>query len=137
MSEDTSDRDQQILHRLTRIQHKIDSLEQTNAFALRADAEKHNATVRSIFRKSERKAQIYLATDGNRSVQGIADHLGIKRANASRALGDLEREGLVEIADTIGSSNIYAKKPLDRTLRITPFLTKTFLLQPDGKKSRS
>lgn len=137
MSEDGSDRDQQILHRLTKIQHKIDSLEQTSAFALRADAEKHNATVRSIFRNSERKAQIYLATNGSRSVQGIADHLEIKRANASRALGELEKEGLVEIADTVGSSNIYAKKPLDRTLRITAFLTKTFSLTADGKKSQS
>lgn len=41
----TEDRDQQILRRLANIEHKIDSLEQTTAFALRADAEQHFESV--------------------------------------------------------------------------------------------
>jgi hypothetical protein len=43
------DRDQQILNRLAKIEHKVDSLEQTTAFALRADAKRHFASVKEIF----------------------------------------------------------------------------------------
>jgi hypothetical protein len=57
----TEDRDQQILRRLANIQHKIDSLEQTTAFALRADADKHVESVRKIFGKSKKRVQVYLA----------------------------------------------------------------------------
>lgn len=48
----TEDRDQQILRRLANIEHKIDSLEQTTAFALRADAERHFESVKKIFGNS-------------------------------------------------------------------------------------
>jgi hypothetical protein len=42
------DRDQQILDRLAKIEHKVDSIEQTNAFALRADADRHFAEVKKL-----------------------------------------------------------------------------------------
>jgi hypothetical protein len=63
---------QQILHRLAHIEHKVDSIDEKNAFALRAEAEKHQETVRKIFGKSKRRAQIYLAADGTRGVVEIA-----------------------------------------------------------------
>jgi hypothetical protein len=62
------DRDQQILSRLAHIQHKVDSIDETNAFALRADATKHMETVKGIFKRGKRRAQVYLAANGTRGV---------------------------------------------------------------------
>lgn len=131
------DRDQQILDRLAKIEHKVDSIEQTNAFALRAEADKHFAEVKKIFGKSLRRAQVYLAADGARSVQEIAQFLGMKRQNVGPDLRDLGEEGLLELVDCHGNRDIWAKKPVDRTLRITQFLCTEFNLQKSGLKQKS
>jgi Fic family protein len=130
----TLDRDQQILSRLAKIEHKVDSIEQTNAFALRAEADKHFAEVSKIFGRSLRRAQVYLAADGNLSVQEIAAHLGMKRQNVGSDLKHLGEEGLLELVDSYGNKDIWSKKPIDRTLRITPFLCQQFSLQKNGLK---
>ena len=132
MSNEDLDRDQQILSRLSRIEHKLDSIEQTNAFALRAEAEKHFDTVRLIFGRSRRRAQVYLAADGSRSVQEIADHLGMNQPAVSRELANLHQEGLTEIIDSDGGNNIWSKKAVDRSLRISMFLGKEFSLSTSG-----
>jgi predicted transcriptional regulator len=135
-SDQNLDRDQQILSRLARIEHKVDSLEQTTAFALRADSDKHFSSVKEIFGKSKRKAQVYLAVDGQKGVQEIAQHLRMKRQNVGPELKSLADEGLLEIIDTQGGKDIWGKKPVDRTLRITKFLRKEFDLNPDGLSTK-
>src|SRR5579862_8556855 len=117
-AEQALDRDQQILARLAKIEHKVDSIEQTSAFALRAEAEKHFAEVKKIFGRSVRAAQVYLAADGSRSVQEIAQHLGIPRQNATPVLRRLSEEGLLEIVSSESNRDIWAKKAVDRSLRI-------------------
>lgn len=131
------DRDQQILNRLAKIEHKVDSIEQTNAFALRADSEKHFGEVKKIFKKSERRAQVYLAANGVRSVGEIAEHLGMKVPNVSPDLKHLNDEGLLELVGSQGNKDIWAKKPIDRTLRITQFLCTDFALDKNGIKQKS
>ena len=126
------DRDQQILNRLAKIEHKVDSLEQTTAFALRADADRHIESVRDVFGKSKRKAQVYLAADGSRSVGEIAEILGKNQPNVSADLRKLQEEGLLEIVDSNGGTNYWGKTPVDRTVRISPFLCKEFDLNKDG-----
>lgn len=133
MSSDTQDRDQQILSRLARIEHRVDSIDQTSAFALRAEEEKHRQSVRKIFQRSRRRAQIYLAANGQRGVQEIAKHLNMKRQHVGRGLKALAAEGLLELVDSVGGRDIWAKKALDRTLRITSFLVDEFNLSRDGK----
>ncbi len=135
--EQALDRDQQILARLANIEHKVDSIEQTNAFALRAEAEKHFAQVKKIFGRSIRRAQVYLAADGALSVQEIGAHLGMKRQNVGPDLKHLGDEGLLELVDSHSNKDIWAKKPVDRTLRITPFLCQEFALQKNGLKQRA
>lgn len=130
------DRDQQILNRLARIENKVDSLEQTTAFALRADAERHFESVKQIFKRSNRKAQVYLAANGQKSVGQIASHLSMQQPDVSKALKSLHSEGLVEIIDTDGGSNIWGKTPLDRTLRISKFLMDEYKLDRDGKAAK-
>jgi DNA-binding MarR family transcriptional regulator len=131
------DRDQQILNRLANIEHKVDSIEQTNAFALRADSEKHFGEVKKIFKTSIRRAQVYLAANASRSVGEIAAHLGMKVPNVSPDLKHLSDEGLLELVASHGNKDIWAKKPIDRTLRITQFLCAQFALDKNGIKQKS
>jgi DNA-binding transcriptional ArsR family regulator len=126
------DRDQQILRRLANIEHRIDSLDQTTAFALRADAERHFETVRAIFKKSKRRVQVYLAANGERSVQNIAELLDMKPPNVSRELTILQEEGLLEVIENEGGETYWSKKPIDRTIRISNLLQKEYDLDKDG-----
>lgn len=132
MSSEKQDRDQQILSRLARIEHRVDSIDQTSAFALRAEAKKHFQSIKQIFGESKRRAQVYLAVDGNRGVQEIAAHLGMKRQNVGPELHELQREGLLELADSQGGKDIWTKKALDRTLRVSVFLQDEFGLHANG-----
>lgn len=131
------DRDQQILSRISKIEHRVDSIDQTQAFALRAEAPKHFATVKEIFRKGKRRAQIYMAADGTRGVEEIANHLKMKRQNVGPELKVLREEGMLEIADTAGGRDIWGKKPIDRTLRISKFLRDEYNLMQDGRSEPS
>jgi DNA-binding transcriptional ArsR family regulator len=124
---------QQILNRLAHIEHKVDSIDETNAFALRADEKRHQETVRKIFRKGKRRAQVYLAANGNRGVAEIADHLGMKQPNVSPELKFLKEEGLLELVDASGRQDFWTKKTIDRTLRITQYLCREYNLKPDGR----
>jgi len=128
----TEDRDQQILRRLSNIEHRIDSLEQTTAFTLRAEAERHYESVREIFGKSSRCVQVYLAANGERSVQDIASLLDMKQPNVSRELTKLQQEGLLEVFEKDGGETYWGKKPIDRTIRISNLLQKEFHLTVDG-----
>ena len=133
-SNEDLDKYQQILSRLGAIQHDVDSLKQTTAFALRAEADKHLESVQVIFQKSERRVQVYLAVNGGRTVSGIASHLGMKGPNVSTELKILREEGLIELIDS-GGGDIYAKTPVDHTLRISRYLTKKYNFTSDGLRA--
>lgn len=128
---------QQILHRLAHIEHKVDSIDETNAFALRADAEKHQETVRKIFGKSIRRAQVYLAANGTRGVVEIAQHLGMKQPNVSPDLRILKEEGLLEIVDASGRQDFWNKKTIDNSLRISKYLCDKYNLTPEGRPNNA
>ena len=132
MSDNSKDRDQQILRRLANIEHKVDSLDQTTAFSLRAEAEKHYKSVREIFGTSERRVQVYLAANGNRSVDEIAKLLSMKPPNVSRELSLLNDEGLIEIIEIAGGHTYWSKKPIDRTIRISYHLMEEYGFDEDG-----
>lgn len=127
---------QQILNRLAHIEHKVDSIDETNAFALRAEAPAHHKTIQQIFQRGKRRAQVYLAADGTRAVEEIAKHLGMKTPNVSPQLKFLKNEGLLELTDASGRQDFWAKKAIDRTLRITQYLCNEYNLKPDGRINR-
>lgn len=131
------ERDQQILSRLAHIEHKVDSIDETNAFALRADEDRHKETLKKIFKRNNRRAQIYLAADGTRGVVEIAQHLRMKTPNVSPQLRVLKEQGLLELVDATGRRDIWAKKAIDRTLRISKYLCDEYSLMPDGRPNTS
>jgi hypothetical protein len=124
-----------ILSRLAHIEHKVDSIDETNAFALRAD-KRHSDTVKEIFKRGKRRAQVYLAANGNRGVAEIAAHLEMKAQNVSPELKTLKEEGLLQLVESSGRQDFWTKKPIDRTLRITQYLCKEYNLSPDGHAKR-
>lgn len=130
---DNRDRDHQILSRLSKIEHRVDSIDQTTAFALRAEEGKHLESVRKVFGTSKRRAQVYLAADGKRSVQEIAVHIGVVRQAVGRELKSLKDEGVLELSDVVDGKDIWNKKALERTLRISRLLQDQFNLRVDGR----
>lgn len=125
------DATQQILSRLGEIEHKVDSLGQTHAFALRANRAEIVAVVTQIFRNAKRKAQVYLAVNGRRSVNEIADHLHMKRQNVGVILAALRDEDLLGSIPQ-GGRDIWHKLPVDRTIGITKILTEQYGVDRDG-----
>jgi len=123
---------QQILSRLGSIQHDVDSIKQTTAFTLRAEKQKHLDTVGEIFQKSRRRVQVYLAVNGQRSIKDIAKHLKMQGQNVWADLKLLREEELVDVVDSGAGGDIYAKTPIDRTLRISKFLKAEHGLTDDG-----
>ena len=59
----------------------------------------------------------------------------MQRQNVGPELKKLATEGMLEVVDTAGGKDIWAKKPVDRTLQISQFLQTEFSLGPDGRKA--
>jgi len=59
----------------------------------------------------------------------------MKRQNVGPELRTLGEEGLLEIVDSDGGRDIWAKKQVDRTLRISQYLCMEFSLGKDGKRA--
>jgi hypothetical protein len=57
----------------------------------------------------------------------------MKRQNVGPELRLLREEGMLEIASTEGGRDLWGKKPVDRTLRISVFLKQHFGLSQDGR----
>lgn len=105
-------------------------MDETAAFALRADREKHLATVKAIFGTSKRRARVYLAANGKRTVGDIAQALNLQRPNVSVEVKKLTEDGLLSVR-SVGSQSYYYKKTIERTLGISRYLTEHFEVQPE------
>ena len=123
----SDDTNSEVLRRLAMIEAQVTSLDETSAFALRANRDEHMQTVRSIFGKSKLRAKVYLAANGKRRVQDIADLLNITKQAVSPHLLHLAEQGLLAPLPN-GKEVYYAKKRLDRTLGISKYLRDEFKL---------
>jgi Mn-dependent DtxR family transcriptional regulator len=63
----------------------------------------------------------------------IGQHLGVKTPNVSPDLRILKEEGLLEIIDASGRQDFWAKKTIDKSLRISKYLCEQYDLKPDGR----
>jgi len=125
-----------ILSRLGEIEHKVDSLGQTSAFALRMDKDRLFSEVKEVFKDSKRKAQVYLAANGQRAVGEIAEHLDMKRQNVGRELKVLAEESLLKVFPE-GGRDVWYKLPVDQTIGISRFLMREYGLDADGMATKT
>jgi DNA-binding transcriptional ArsR family regulator len=126
-----SDGTAEVLRRLSNIERKVESIDETNAFAMRSNREAHQQQIEGIFGKSRRRAQVYLAANGKRSVGDIASLLGMKQPNVSSDLTLLEKEGLLNVFSSAGF-NHWNKKPIDWALGVSELLMQKFKLDQNG-----
>lgn len=124
----SSDSTEEILRRLANIEHQVTSIDETSAFAMRSNREEHREQITQIFKKSSRRAQVYMAANGKRSVDDITKLLGMLQPNVSRDLTRLEREGLLKVS----ASGYWTKKPIDWSLGVSELLRSEFNLRADG-----
>jgi DNA-binding MarR family transcriptional regulator len=80
----------------------------------------------NCFRKSIEKIRVFLAIDGESSVNDIANKLGIKPPNVSRHIRDFIENDLIKMKNTEGAKIIYEKTSQVRRLRLDKHLLDNF-----------
>lgn len=125
--------DREILRRLIGIDHKADSMQDSLAWIVRANAGELKQQLLSEFGASKRRAQVYLALDGTRTVNDVAEHLSMKRQNVTGELKTLKRLRLVDIVESDGRGTIYCKKFFDAVVGLSGALMTKFNLDPSGE----
>jgi DNA-binding MarR family transcriptional regulator len=109
------------------INYRLADTEKSVGLLLRANRkEVIQELMESCFRKSIEKIKVFLAIDGQSSINDIAAKLGIKAPNVSRHIKDFIDHDLIGVRNTEGSKIIYEKTRQVRRLRLDKFLQDTF-----------
>jgi DNA-binding transcriptional ArsR family regulator len=106
-----------------------EAIDSSMELLIRANKAPILAEILSFFGNSRRRAEVYLAVDGDLSVSDIATELQMKPPNVSTELTLLNDFGLIETGKLDGPTIIYKKRRIDRILGLTKELRKKFELQ--------
>ncbi len=99
---------------------------------IRANKKEILAEILGFFGNSKRRAQVYLAVDGERGVAAIATLLAMKGPNVSAELTLLKEFGLIEVKSASGSAVVYKKRKIDRILGLSRELQRIFKLKENS-----
>jgi DNA-binding transcriptional ArsR family regulator len=124
--------DKEILDRLIRIDNRTDAIQHNLGWLVRANEPQLEAKLIAAFGKSVRRVQVYVALDGVKNVNEIAEALGIERPNVSREVAWLKKKGLIDVADVSGQGNIYQKTIFDSIINLSEKLATEFSLDKHG-----
>jgi DNA-binding transcriptional ArsR family regulator len=106
-----------------------EAIDSSMELLLKANRDAILAEIMSFFGRSKRRAQIFLAVDGKRTVEDITKLLDLQKPNVSAGLTKLKNEGLIEIKKiTSEGYYIYKKRRVDRILGISKKLRQKFEL---------
>jgi DNA-binding transcriptional ArsR family regulator len=109
------------------IRWRQESMDGSMDLLLKANREAIMADIEDFFGNSKRRAQVYLAVDGERSVGEIAQLLNMKMPNVSSDLSKCAEEGLIErIPDPSKGGFVWKKKRIDKVLHFSGYLRKKF-----------
>lgn len=109
------------------IRWRQESIDGSMDLLLKANREAIIAEIGNFFGNSKRRAQVYLAVDGDRSVGEITQLLNIKMPNVSTDLSKCADEGLIErIPAPSKGGFVWKKKRIDKVLHISEYLRKEF-----------
>ncbi len=126
----------QILERLIRIDNRTDAMQHNLAWLVRANEPQLKEKLIEAFGNSVRRVQVYVALDGVKNVQGIADALGMKQPNVSRDLLWLKKRGLIDAADADGQGTVYRKTIFDSIIHLSEELAAKFSLDKHGRPNK-
>lgn len=111
------------------IRWRQESMDGSMDLLLKASKVAIMAEIDNFFGGSKRRAQIYLAVDGKRSVGEITQLLKMKMPNVSADLTKCADEGLIErIPASSKGGIVWKKKRIDKVLHISEHLRKKFNL---------
>jgi DNA-binding transcriptional ArsR family regulator len=109
------------------IRWRQESIDSSMDLLLKANREAIMSEIESFFGNSKRRAQVFLAVDGKKSVGEIAQMLNIKMPNLSADLSKCAEEGLIErVPSAVKGGFVYKKKKIDMVLHVSEFLRKKF-----------
>ena len=112
---------------IRQINYKIEDIEKSVGLLLRGRRKEVIAELmETCFKKSVEKVKVFLAIDGQSSVNQIAERLKIKPPNVSRHIKDLLDHDLIRVRDTEGGKIIYEKTSQVKRIRLEEFLSETF-----------
>lgn len=103
-----------------------EAIDSSMELLIKANRDSILAEIMSFFRTSKRRAQVFLAVDGKRTVEDITQLLEMKKPNVSRELTKMKNEGLIEIKRITKRGYIYKKRRVDRILGISRTLRDMF-----------
>lgn len=111
------------------IRWRQESMDGSMDLLLKANREAIITEIGNFFGNSKRRAQVYLAVDGDRSVGEITQLLNMNMPNVSADLAKCAEEGLIErIPAPSKSGFVWKKKRIDKVLHISEYLRKKFNL---------
>jgi len=125
-----------ILERLIRIDNRTDAMQHNLAWLVRANEPQLKQELIAAFGNSTRRVQIYVALDGVKNVQAIADALGMHQPHVSRDLLWLKKRGLIDVVEADGQGTIYKKTIFDSIINLSEELAKKFSLNKHGLPSK-
>lgn len=126
----------EVLRRLIGIDHKTDSMEDSLAWLVRANAPHLKTELVDAFGQSKRRVQVYLSLDGKRNVGAIAEHLDMKSQNVTAELRWLKKYRLVDVVEADGAGTVYAKKFFDAVVGLSDELMAKFKLDGSGRDTK-
>ncbi len=106
------------------IKHRVKSIDNFQAFQLRAQKESVLSEIMDFFGNSKRKAEVFLEVNGEKSVSEIASNLDMKVPNVSKILSELE--GLIELKETLDNKKIFKKRKQTKIIGLSSKIKSKF-----------
>ena len=104
-----------------------EAIDSSMELLIKANRDAILAEIIKFFGRSKRRAQVFLAVNGERTVEDITELLNMQKPNVSTELTRLKEEGLIEIKRiTSEGYYVYKKRRVDKILRISQKLRKKF-----------
>jgi len=103
-----------------------EAIDSSMELLIKANRDAILSEIMAFFGKSGRRAQVFLAVDGRRTVEDITQMLDMKKPNVSSQLARLMDEGLVEIKRITRRGRVYKKRRVDRILGISRKVRRKF-----------
>lgn len=106
-----------------------EAIDSSMELLIKANRDSILSEIMAFFGESRRRAEVFLAVDGKRTVEDITQTLAMKKPNVSTQLTKLKEEGLIEIKRITSKGHVYKKRRVDKILGISKKLKNKFEIE--------
>jgi DNA-binding transcriptional ArsR family regulator len=104
----------------------IEAIDASLATMLRSNRQDFLESIAMVFGRSKRRAQVFQAIDGRKSIIEISEYLGMSSSAVSREATILKNTGLIQVKEIQGRQIIYKQSPINRILDVDGMLRRRF-----------